>query len=616
MREPVRFADGVARLLGDGCTALIEIGPHPVMASALAEIALNAKSTAGSVASLRRNEDEGRTMRLGLAELYRRGAEVRWEGLYARPPRAIRLPAYPWQRQHLWHEYPEAGRELRRAPSHPLLGDRQPHPQPTWAGRLDARLLPWLADHRIAGSAVVPAAAYLEMATAAVREFLAEPTVFLEDIRFHHLLFLSDERPVPTCVRLDPSAGSFQVLSARPDAPSLWEVQVEGLYRSGRLRVPPAVDLARLKEQCHEPRDPQALYRDLAGIGQVYGPTFQNLASLQRHADESVLAKIVTPGDRGWSDYGLFPPALDSCFHSSFVLRRPQDRRAVVIVSLRQLKIFRPLPAEVWSHLRIVEHREQTHLGDLTLCDGSGAVVAQLDGLLLRAIDSDAKASHAERTLYHFTWDASPAAASAASASAEEPVLVFAGAGAPGTSIAEALRTRHHPTTIVVDVAERATGDASGDGTIAVDTHAPDWASRLWTTLAARAPLPARVIYLWGWDCDDGCAPFLALAQARLAMPGSDDAARWIVATTGAQAVGEGERLSPMRAALWGFVRTVQTEQPQWRMSLVDCNRAQDDALIAALIDELFAADVEPEVAIREDRRHVRRLRQFQPATQ
>ena len=51
--------------------------------------------------------------------------------------------------------------------------------------RLDTRLLPWLADHQIAGSIVVPAACFLEMAAAAVREFTGEPAVFLEDIEFH-----------------------------------------------------------------------------------------------------------------------------------------------------------------------------------------------------------------------------------------------------------------------------------------------------------------------------------------------------------------------------------------------------------------------------------------------
>jgi acyl transferase domain-containing protein len=40
----------------------------------------------------------------------------------------MRLPTYPWQRQRLWHEFSGAARELRSAPAHPLLGDRQPLP--------------------------------------------------------------------------------------------------------------------------------------------------------------------------------------------------------------------------------------------------------------------------------------------------------------------------------------------------------------------------------------------------------------------------------------------------------------------------------------------------------
>ena len=240
VRQPVRFGAGIERLLRDGCTAFIEIGPHPVMASAIAEIAQIGKKPAISVASLRREEGESATMLQALGTLYRHGAPVRWEALYARPSRAIRLPAYPWQRQRLWHESADVDRLLRSAPPHPLLGDRQQHPQPTWMNRLDARVVPWLADHRLAGSAVLPAAAYVEMAAAAVREFLGSRTVLLEDIRFHRMLFLPEEHPVPTCVRLDPAAGRFEVLAAPPETPSAWELYAEGVFRNGRLRAPAA----------------------------------------------------------------------------------------------------------------------------------------------------------------------------------------------------------------------------------------------------------------------------------------------------------------------------------------------------------------------------------------
>ncbi|MEP6956053.1 MAG: type I polyketide synthase, partial [Chthoniobacterales bacterium] len=301
VRQPVRFADGVARLLRDGCTAFVEIGPHPVMAAALTEIALAEKLPTLTVASLRRAEDEPRTMLHALGALYQHGAAVRWEALHVRPPRALRLPAYPWQRQHLWHEAHDVTREFRSAAPHPLLGDRQPHPQPVWFGQLDARLLPWLNDHRLTGSAVVPAAAYLEMAAAAVREFLGEATVFLEDIRFHHLLFLPEGKTVASCVRLNPAVSSFQILTARPDAPDEWELQAEGLYRPGRLHAPPPGDLAAIREVCPDEHDPAALYTQLDGIGQVYGPTFRGLHSLRLRNHEEVLAGIRSTGGEGAS---------------------------------------------------------------------------------------------------------------------------------------------------------------------------------------------------------------------------------------------------------------------------------------------------------------------------
>src|SRR5439155_18431337 len=409
VREPVRFTVGIARLLRDGCTVLVEIGPHPVMAAALAEIALAQKSPALSVASLRRTEDERGTMLHGLAALYRNGAPVRWEAIYARPARAIRLPAYPWQRQRLWHEFTGAARELRSAPAHPLLGDRQPLPQPTWLNYLDVRLIPWLGDHRIAGSPVMPAAAYLEMAAAAVREFLGESTLFLEDIKFHHLLFLPDERPVPTCVRLDPAGASFQIFAARPDAPTQWEIQAEGLYRPGRLHLPPPADLDLIREECKDERDPRTLYREPSDMGQVYGPAFQGLTSLRTRGDEAVLGVVAPPVERVWAaDYILFPPALDSCFHSGTALRRREDSGAFIIMSLRQVRVFRPLPEKLWSHLQLVERSENSYVGHLTVYDPTGAVVAQAEGVTVRRarpIDVDSKQGESERKFYHFTWE-------------------------------------------------------------------------------------------------------------------------------------------------------------------------------------------------------------------
>jgi acyl transferase domain-containing protein/acyl carrier protein len=616
VRQPVRFAAGVERLLSEGCTAFVEIGPHPVLASALAEIGLAQKFSPVCVGSLRKAEDERRTMLLGLAALYRSGANVNWRGLYARPTKAIRLPAYPWQRQRFWQEATGTNNELRSASPHPLLGDRQPHPQPTWLNHLDARLVPWLADHRMAGSAVLPAAAYLEMAVAAVGEFLNEPTIFLEQIRFYRLLFLPEGQPVPTCVRLDPATTSFQILAAPPENPSQWEVHAEGLYRSGRLRTPPKVDLENLRNTLDGERDPEQLYRELNEMGQVYGPAFRGMTSLRVHGIETALSEVIDPAERGTSDYFLFPPSLDSCFHSSVALKRQQgqDSRAVVVVSARQLQFFKPMPEKVRSHLRIVERSDNFHLGDMTVLDPSGDVVAQVNGLMVRAIDADSRPGERERKCYQFAWE--PSEPSAAELPAVGEVVIFSDCDGFGVSLGEALREKQISTTLVFADAKFRQGNGSG---LAVDLTRADWAIEFWKTLAGRGPLPKWIIYLWSWDdrlssdeypAAQSCSTFLALTQALLTVGGSGERARWLVVTRPAQSVVDGEASTPAPAALWGFARTLQTEQPQWSVSLVDC---ADASLGERLLHELFVKEVEPEIALRKDKRWVRRLRQFQP---
>lgn len=612
VRAPVQFAAGVERLLREGCTAFVEIGPHPVMASALAEIALSQKSPAVSVASLRRNEDERTTMLRGLAMLYQYGAEVRWDELYSRPVRALRLPAYPWQRHRLWQESADTARELRSAPSHPLLGDRQPLPQPTWLNHLDARLVPWLADHRLAGSAVLPAAAYMEMAAAAVREFLGESTVFLENIRFHRLLFLPDEQPIPTCVQLDPASASFQILAATPDSPSPWAIHAEGTFRPGRLRTPVPTDLASLAEGFDDERAPEKLYRELSEIGQVFGPAFQGLTSLHLRGTEA-LGEVSATTDRDSPDYLLFPPLFDACFHPSATIEShlDADSRAVV-VSVRQMQMFQPLPDKVWSHLRVVEHSQNSYVADVTIHDDAGAVIARVDGLTVRALDSTASQRERDRKLYRMTWEPDRLPPEVGQPSGE--VLIFSLGREQSRPLMKALREREIPATLI---SADAKGRASNVGAISVDLRHNDWAIDLWKGLAARGPLPSSVIFLGSWDTptpqiERDCRTLLALAQARLAAEGDAVPARWLIVTHRAQPVLENEALIPANAAVWGFARSLQTEQPHWRVSLADCGDAPPTE---CLLRELFAPAIEPEIAFRNGSRWVRRMREFEPAS-
>nr|APD71854.1 type I polyketide synthase 2 [Streptomyces sp.] len=97
LREPVRFADTVQALSDDGYGVFVEVSPHPVLTMHIA-------STVGSAVvqpTLRRNEEETHRLLLSMAELYSRGVDLDWRGLFT-GARRVPLPTYAFQRETYW----------------------------------------------------------------------------------------------------------------------------------------------------------------------------------------------------------------------------------------------------------------------------------------------------------------------------------------------------------------------------------------------------------------------------------------------------------------------------------------------------------------------------------
>jgi acyl transferase domain-containing protein len=109
VRRPVRFADAVEALGQEGFSTFVEIGPHPVLAVAIAQTLESREPTVR--ASLRRNLDERETTLEAFGGLYTLGHPVDWNGLFLDAGRTVSLgglPSYPFQRQRYWFEPGEA----------------------------------------------------------------------------------------------------------------------------------------------------------------------------------------------------------------------------------------------------------------------------------------------------------------------------------------------------------------------------------------------------------------------------------------------------------------------------------------------------------------------------
>ncbi len=138
-RATVLFEPAIRRMLEDGYTHFVELGPHPVLAASIFETA--GKQRVSVMATQRRDHDDSRTLLNCVGALHCNGHEVAWNMVQPRRGgRLLKLPSYPWQTKRFWNETQEAVESLFYDPVHPLLGQSVSALHPTWEAELSTVL--------------------------------------------------------------------------------------------------------------------------------------------------------------------------------------------------------------------------------------------------------------------------------------------------------------------------------------------------------------------------------------------------------------------------------------------------------------------------------------------
>ena len=170
LREPVRFSQAVAAAVENHATFL-EVSPHPLLTYAISDT-IRSRSSADRftvTSALKRGDDETLFFHAQLAALGATAAD-------AGGGRLADVPPSPWLHSRYW----AASRSVtQRLPdTHPLLGVHVAVPlgrDHVWQADLGTEMMPWLADHKVNGQSVMPAAVFAEMALAAAHEVLGLP---------------------------------------------------------------------------------------------------------------------------------------------------------------------------------------------------------------------------------------------------------------------------------------------------------------------------------------------------------------------------------------------------------------------------------------------------------
>ncbi|MFJ2420170.1 SDR family NAD(P)-dependent oxidoreductase, partial [Streptomyces brevispora] len=512
--------------------------------------------------TLRRNEGTLHRFHLSLAHLHTHGIPVDWTpALPTTAGRATELPTYPFQRRRYWLEGPaahsDAGSLGVDSADHPFLAASTTLAQDETlllTGRISLRTHPWLADHAVSGTPLLPATAQLELALQAGRHVGAGA---VEELTLEAPLFVPERGGVRVQVSVEApdDEGRRQLtVHARPDVPADDMVgDAPGWTRHATGVLSPAEAAPSVAgEGAGEvwppdgatALDTDGLYGELAALGYEYGPAFRNLTAAWRSGDTvygevSLAPELHAEAAR----FVLHPALLDSALHTlglgDFLgegIRLPfsWSGAALRATGATALRVMVAPGDGGQDTVRV------------SVADPTGAPVVSVETLTLRPV--------------------SPGQLPAA----------------PGSSAADSL--------YALEWTEL--GEPAPEGTVAfevLDATAP---------FEGAAPVAAGAAVEW------------LLGRLRDHVADEDrPEARLVVLTRHAVAARAGDPVHLAAAPLWGLVRSAATENPG-RITLVDLDgeQASQDILEAAVATD------EPQFALRDGRILVPRLRRTEAA--
>ena len=395
VRSPVRFQEAVSEALGQDAGLFVEIGPHAILTSPLAEIFGAAQTAARAVGTLTKGDKpEADPVIRSVAQLIANGAEFEPAAVVgAKPSRIIALPSYPFQRErHLLTPSAEAvtlfGGLFESAARHPLLGARVAEGTPEWRNLLDPVLLPYLWDHRVDGTVVVPASGLIEMALAAGRDLLGGGAIGLDDFDILNPLVVGADETREISTRYAEGTGTLEIWSRRRFSADKWLLHARGRL-STRIEARPPVLALPIRAQLMVD-SPEQVYGEARRSGLEYGPLFRVVANCERDRFTTHVWLDQPSGGLGaFADFHvLHPVSSDAAFHGLFISRPQRDgeMKAHLPIRFRKVCVFEQ-GARIHRAITLLTHEtERYKTVSISYLDAAGALVASVEGAVLRAV--------------------------------------------------------------------------------------------------------------------------------------------------------------------------------------------------------------------------------------
>ncbi|MGY4866794.1 SDR family NAD(P)-dependent oxidoreductase [Mycolicibacterium elephantis] len=614
-RQPVQFAESVRTAAALGCSVLMEIGPQPVLTGAAVQVWPEHLPAPRAIASLRKGVDDRRQIADALAAAYVAGHVPDFTALHRRPRRILELPTYPFQRRRFWPKASNLTVPGSGGPSSGILGSAKElaSGDTVYTSRLSVKSQPWLADHVIYGTVVVPGATYAAMALAAVGSparardvFFYEPIILPEkSSREVQLTLHPVEKPGE-----DGREWRFQIHSrSYGERGAEWSLNADGTVISGTEPPPESNPVTEEIERYHR-MPPQELFDFFADAELEWGSIWSGSLKALWAGDGEAIGDIFV-GEELAEHLGtepIHPVLLDLCTgvaFPAFPTQQAVDQGVNdLLLPLRygQVMLQDKMPRRFYcrSKWRPSAVDAETQIFDLDFVDRDGRWLGGIRDFTVKRAPREAMmrgiGGDTTRLLYTVGWH-------------EVPPPTDDPAAPSGTWLVAGFD----------ELAALVPGCVSSDRDTR-DTDAP-----LLGQLLTQAHQQGEAFSGVVWRCAapnpeessaDGAARIEReianlLSAVHAVQRGAQEGGvklpngLWIV-TERAVATDSGEPVDPVQAALWGFGRTTFNEEPALRCRLVDSDGSPE--AVRLLADLLAAPTDEPELALRQGKLQAARL--------
>ncbi|XP_022093206.1 uncharacterized protein LOC110980639 isoform X3 [Acanthaster planci] len=442
-RQRVLFMNSIQKLAKDGYRVFVEVGTHssllPALQDTLATIQFTDDKFITSASLLRPRDTitiakDSENLMVSQLRLYTSGIPVIFDGLFNSTYRQVMsVPHYPWQREKCTNICPEGKTDLLfpvGEGQHVLLGEPietfhlQESPVRIWRAKMDASRVPWVKDHVLQGSVIVPATAYTETALAAARSMNGyRYPIVLSGLMFDRFMFAPNAEGCLETTVEEKTAEQFLVtLRSHDVSKGTWTQHCHVRI------IPPSaadpgvmttlgeiMDVDSISKRCEVSIPGEVFYNNADDSGFDLGSTFrgvQKMLTSQDSRESLVYAEAPLSVRREFHRYVYHPAFMDSFLQAFAVLillaeqggHENLDKRSQPVQrvprQIQTLTFTGPSSPHVCIHVRISG-------GDHPNCDidvadaNTKSIFCSVRGLVFETIQND----NMEHQIWSVVWE-------------------------------------------------------------------------------------------------------------------------------------------------------------------------------------------------------------------